>query len=561
MTQPTAPRGETPDEGERVGPLAGSGPGAVAVQFVAALSKAARSFTLYAPTNAVVRQFLADYQARAAEATAGGDLVLDVHPWELRRDGEVVYREEDRERSLSFRLFRDGVRRLTFRPGVAWSELLTFLEILAVRYVGIRQQEEDVVTLLRKGAFDGIGFAAVEGFAPEEDNPEPEGVRRSRGQGSRAPAGYDAPFPLLPPPGPIAWREVPAAALASLQATEGPEALAADAIRLAAQLLAEAGRGLVQPRELQLFLLELRDYFVADAALGPLATLAELVGRTPPGQLRDDLLRTLGDERLLEALLAAVPPGATQLPPEALRLIPLVSARAALDLLVAEPDEGRRHVLALIAEARLPADAADIIERLTTLDARVARDLVQAIGSKAPGQASQAAAALLDHPDEHLQVAALQALEGAASDFPVQRLLKLLHSPRAPVRIGVANVLARSGKAAAFQPVHEALAGRKDCSTAEADAFGAAMARLDPGRAAPLFVEWLKPRRGLMKALGSSKQEELLRFAAASGLGAHPSPEAQAQLEALSKAAGDEAFRRHCFAVLARRRHQGARHG
>ena len=182
MTQPTAPRGETPDEGERVGPLAGSGPGAVAVQFVAALSKAARSFTLYAPTNAVVRQFLADYQARAAEATAGGDLVLDVHPWELRR--------------------------LTFRPGVAWSELLTFLEILAVRYVGIRQQEEDVVTLLRKGAFDGIGFAAVEGFAPEEDNPEPEGVRRSRGQGSRAPAGYDTPFPLLPPPGPIAWREI-----------------------------------------------------------------------------------------------------------------------------------------------------------------------------------------------------------------------------------------------------------------------------------------------------------------------------------------------------------------
>jgi len=418
-----------------------------------------------------------------------------------------------------------------------------------------------VVTLLRKGAFEGIGFAAVEGFAPEEDSPEPEGVRRSRGEGSRAPAGYDTPFPLLPPPGPIAWRELPPEALAALHATEGSEALAADALRLAAQLLVETSRGLVQPRELQIFLVELRDYFVADAALGPLADLAELVGRTPPGDLRDELLRTLGDERLLEALLAAVPAGSRQLPPEALRLIPLVPARAALDLLVAEPDEGRRHVLALIAEARLPADAAAIIERLTTLDAGVARLLVRAIGVKAPGQAVPAATALLEHPDEQLQVAGLQALEGTLGDFPVQRLLHLLHSPREAVRIGVAQVLARSGKAAAFQSVHDALTGRKDCSTAEADALGSALARLDPGRAAPHFVEWLKPRRGLLKALGGSKQEEVLRLAAASGLASHPAPEALAQLEALAKGTGDDTFRRHCLAMLARRRHLGGRHG
>ena len=397
MTQPTPPRGDPPNDGERAAPLATSGPGGVAAQFVAALSKAARSFTLYAPDNAVVRQFLADYQARAADATRGGELVLKVRPFDMFRDGELVYREEDRERSLAFRLFRDGVRRLSFRPGVPWTELLAFLEILAVRYVGIRQQEEDVVTLLRKGAFQGIGFTAVEGFTPDEDNPEPEGVRRRRGVGSRPPAGYDTPFPLLPPPGPIAWRAVPAEALASLRATEGPEALAADAIRLAAQLLAETSRGLVQARELRLFLVELRDYFAADAALGPLADLAELVGQTAPGELRDELLRTLGDERLLDALLAAVPAGAAQLPREALRLIPLVPAKAALDRLVAEADEGRRQALALIAEARLPADATAIIERLSTLDATVARALVHAIGAKAPRQAVQAAAALLDH--------------------------------------------------------------------------------------------------------------------------------------------------------------------
>ncbi len=560
MAPQTPPRGGYPQEAQPPAPLATGGRGEVAMQFVTALSKAARSFTLYAPTNAVVRQFLADYQSHAAAATEGGDLVLDVHPFELLCDGEVVYREEDRERSLAFRLFRDGVRRLTFRPNVAWDELLSFLEILAVRYVGVRQQEEDVITLLRKGEFKGIGFSAVEGFTPEEDNPEPEGVRHARGEGSRPPAGFDAPFPLLPPPGPIAWREVPAGALAVLHASEGAETLADGAIRLARRLVTEAGSGAVPGRELHLFLLELRDYFVADAALAPLAELAKMVGQLPPGELRDELIRTLGDPRLLDAVLASVPAGSRQLPPEALQLVPLVPAEAALDLLAAETDEGRRHVLVLITEARLPADAAGVVGRLTTLDPMVARALVHAIGAKAPGFAARAAVALLDHADEGLQVAALQALEGAGGDVPVQRLLRLLHAPREPVRIGVAHVLASSGKAAAFQSVQEALLSRKACSIAEADALGSALARLDPGRAAPLFDEWLRPRGALLKALTGSKQDGPLRVAAVSGLAAHPSPEAQARIEALAKGADDEVFRRHCFAVLARRR-QGARHG
>jgi hypothetical protein len=332
-------------------------------------------------------------------------------------------------------------------------------------------------------------------------------------------------------------------------------------VRLAGLLLAEADRGLVPAREVQLFLLELRDYFIADAALVPLADLAELVGRSPPGAMHDDLVRNLGDPRLLDALLAAVPAGSTELPPQALRLIPLVSAQSALDLMAAETDEGRRQVLALIAEARLPADAAAIVERLTTLDARLARRLVHAIGAQAPSFAAQAAATLLDHADESLQVAALQALEGAGGDVPVQRLLRLLHAPREAVRIGVAGVLARSGKAAAFPAVHDALVGRSECSVAEADAFGSALARLDQRRAAPLFAEWLKPRRGLLKALTRTRQDEFLRAAAASGLAAFPSSEPLAQLEALAKSDDDEIFRRHCQAVLARRRRQGVRHG
>lgn len=555
---PAPARAGTPEPEQA--PLASSAPGLAAAAFAVALSKAARAFTLYDPSNAVVRQFLADYQEKARAAMPGEPLVLDVHPFQLVRDGEAVYREEDRERSLAFRLFRDGIRRLTFQPDAPWEELLRFLELVAIRSTGIRQQEEDLVTMLRRAELQSVEFVAVEGFTPEEDNPEPEERRQRRGEGARPPAGFDAPFPLLPPPGPIAWRAVPEAALALLQAEEGPEALAEHALRLAGVLLLEAGRAVIAPREAWQFLVEVRDFLIADGALGALAALADLVGRQPPGPLRDEVLRALGDARVLAAVVDAVPPGATELPPEAARLLPLVPASAALDLLAGEADPRRRAVLVRIVEGRLPADAAAVVERLGGLEPAAARGLVRAIVARAPAWAAPAAAALLEHADGALQVEALRALEHAQGEVPLDRLLRLLHSQQEEVRIAVAQVLAGHGRAVAFPAVEEALTARRGCSDDEATALGRALARLDPPRALALFERWVAPRKGLLGRLTASRADEVLRWAAVAGLGAHPAADAAARVEAVAKDAG-EALRRHCFATLARRRHEEARRG
>ena len=83
------------------------------------------------------------------------EIDLEIRPFEMLRDGEVVYLERDRERSLAFKLFRDGVRSVIIEPEVAWEELLRLLEILSIRFTGIRQQEDDVVTLLLKAGFKG----------------------------------------------------------------------------------------------------------------------------------------------------------------------------------------------------------------------------------------------------------------------------------------------------------------------------------------------------------------------------------------------------------------------
>ena len=72
--------------------------------------------------------------------------------------------------------------------------------------------------------------------------------------------------------------------------------------------------------------------------------------------------------------------------------------------------------------------------------------------------------------------------------------------PAEPVRIGAAHVLARSGKAAAFQSVHDGAGRPQGVLHRRGRRARRALARLDPARAAPLFAEWLKPRRGLLKS-------------------------------------------------------------
>jgi len=118
--------------------IAGSPHAVAAGAALLALTRAARSFTLYDPANKVVRALIADYRDRFRAVLEGhGPLLLEAHPFELTLGREVVYLERDRERSLAFRLFRDGVRRLSFMAGTSWDELLRLLQILSIRYTGV----------------------------------------------------------------------------------------------------------------------------------------------------------------------------------------------------------------------------------------------------------------------------------------------------------------------------------------------------------------------------------------------------------------------------------------
>jgi hypothetical protein len=560
VTKGPPPHADAPTA-ERV-PTASTAEGRAAVAFVSALGKAARAFTLYDAGNTVVRQFIADYRARAEEVTAGGPLMLDVRPFELLREGEVVYREDDRERSLAFRLFRDGVRRIAFQKGVPFGELLVLLQILAIRFTGIRQAEEDVVTLLRKAEFGRIHITAVEGYVPDEELPEAIEPFGREDPGARPPAGFDRPFPRLPAPGPLAFRDVPDASLAALRAEEVEAALPASAFRLAQELLGLGGQGALEPGEVASYLAEFRNFLVADGQLGPLSALAELAAAQPPGRLRDAVLRGLADARLVDVVLASIPAGSRTLPPEAARLLPFVPASAVLDRLADEPSEEARDVLVRLASARLPADADAVVARLPALAVDAARVLWRAVAARAPAHSEAAALALLDHPDTDLRVEALGVVTQGEGRVPTAPLLRLLGAPSEAERVAAAEALARHGDAAAARVVAAALTDRKTYSFAEAEALGRALGRLHPGVAERLFEDWLSERKGLglLARVGPRGHAELLRHAAVSGLAVLEAADVEARIQAVA-ARADSDLKRHCAATLARRRAEGRRRG
>ncbi len=530
--------------------------GQVAAALVTALAKAARAFTLYDPGNALVRQFLGDYGARAEAATADGDVELLVRPFELTLGPEVVYREEDRERSLAFKLYKDGVRILTFKRGVLSEELVRLLQILAIRFIGVRQAEDDVVTLFRKAEFRTITFEAVEGYAAEDDAPE-IGARRGGGE---PPPGFDTPFPRLPPPGPIAFAPIAEEDIAALRTEEAPEALAPSGVRLAAELVAWGARGALPAGEVAQFCAEVRDYMVADHQLGMLGALASLAHQQPPGPLRDDLLRGLADARLIDALLASLPESGGELTPEAAQMVPFVPASAVMDRIAAEESAGRRAVLLAVVSARLPADAEAVVARLPRLSAEVVRAILALLGQKAPDQADRASLALLEHPDAGLRIEALRALAGSGQSVPAGPLVKLLSSPDEAIRIAAAQALEHHGDTHAARAVADALTGRKSYSRAEAAALGRALAAMHAGAALRLFEGWLERKRRLLGSLRASEHEELLRWAAVAGLGIIPGAEADQRLEQVAKWAEGE-LRRHVHGTVGRRRAEGRRHG
>jgi hypothetical protein len=524
--------------------LVGSPQALAAHDALVALTKAARSFTLYDPANKVVRKLIGEYREKTRHVLdTHGALVLTVHPYELLLGEEVVYKDADRERSLAFRLFRDGIRRLQFERATTWDELVRLLQILSIAFTAIRQQEDDLVTLLRKAGFDHIRITAIEGFLPEEEQTEASLVAATHRAGQERrdpPAHWDLPLPPLKEATPLRYRTVPEELLDRLRAEEAATTVAPEAVRLSLELL-RLGGGTDLEAETA-FALEAREFLIVEERadlVGELARRARPMLARVPGAA-EAFVDALLDQRTLQALVGGIPPDAEALPPALTEILQGAGGEVVgrlLDLLIAEGSGPRAALLRRLVAHSCGVSSDVVVARLPETEGVSRVALMQLLVEVDPAAALQAAKQATTSEEEAVQLEALRQLQATELTPEIARALRhLVESPLERVRLSALPVMAERGKARVM-PTLLAHAEKRHASlsAAEAAATGRALATSSPRGALDTFKGWLELKGGGLLGRKTLGAPATLQRVALAGLERIGGEEADALLDRLAE--------------------------
>jgi hypothetical protein len=138
------------------------------------LVKTQKAHRLYEGRNAVSEKLESELFERLSRfVSEDGEIHLAVQESELRYEDEVVYEAgdpQDRNDSLPFLLYRDGIRRLSFGPGLEPAELRAFLSCLN-RVALLTNEQDDLVTLLWEQDLQAIRYLAVEELSSQDPYP------------------------------------------------------------------------------------------------------------------------------------------------------------------------------------------------------------------------------------------------------------------------------------------------------------------------------------------------------------------------------------------------------
>jgi hypothetical protein len=392
------------------------------------LATTARSFILYDIRNDTVRRSLHTLLNAFAETLASEPVLrLEVLPFEIHFEAARVYLDRDRERSLAFRLYRDGVRALVFREGFDGTELARLLEILSVRYTGVHQHEDDTVTLLWKAGLRFLDVVAVEGLAPEAGDSDDRGYARAPEPRDYLPEDVDLPRVAWAGHSPPEWIDVAASDLEALRAEVASGTLASDALAVIAELRAV----LDDPEEKMRFAEavhlceEIRDFLLSVDSLPPLLAFVRHLQRVALSEVEWDpdrhaaavgLLTSCGSDRSVRRLVHSVPAPERLVRPEMIELLDLVCPdpfTAVAEALALEQRPSARAVARQLLEHYGQRRGAHLRQRFDLAQGRAAADFLRALG----GVGGEAPAAFLarqcGHPDPEVREEALWQLERA----------------------------------------------------------------------------------------------------------------------------------------------------
>ena len=415
-----------------------------------ALASLARSFKRIAVYRHARDQHLAYLEPAAAELRSlleqKPSVTVAVEPTALVFEGEVVHSEPARETGFCFRLYRDGVRALTFRRGLGLEELL------ALAYVAMADPQaeggrEDSVTELWKADLTHISWSAGSGYRMAESAGETisglgeisararETLDRHAGAGfveldEQASLWSDEQRQKGDPQDSSALSR--RAAMTILRIVEldyagwDLQALQETFWRLIDQLLDRA-----QPHSIAQALERLRRIegsHVGEFRKAVSAWLAD------PARLLRVVQLAPGQERplLLSPWLALLPPEAG---PAVLRVLPQAL------------DPAARRLLASAVVARVDSCAAQFSEVLQKGAAPEAQALLVALSTLPPQRRAELAAPAFDHRDAGVRLEAVPLVAGDPATA-VRTLGASLTAPSRPLRAAAVQVLAGCSGAA-----------------------------------------------------------------------------------------------------------------
>jgi HEAT repeat protein len=439
------------------------------------LGKALRAHQLYDENNPVRQRFVESLrQAFAGLWTELDSLTLTVEEDRLLLEEAEVYRAESRGDSLAFLFFKDGVRRVTFLPGLEVDELERFLGVLQ-RARKLLPEGDDLLTVLweedlQHFRYEYVDFLA-EGVAvpvpgegntaaelagvlseelPPDVGEEETGSANAR-EASEQPSRSVATDDFNPTLYALDPREL-TVLRAELQ-KELERDLRGDVLSALFDRLEETGRPQRQT-EILGYLGTLLPNFLSRGALTAATRVLEELRRLEgaPGVFDEQRLsasRRILDEAsepaAIEELIQALYDGSIRATPEQLAaflrflrvgaLLPLLRASETVD------HKELRGVLRAAARGIAAQNRAALVRLMEEPDAVVAVGAARLAGDLQIEEAGPSLAGLLAHPSPEVRMAAVEAAVSLKASTAAGALQHTLGDPEREVRIAAARAL------------------------------------------------------------------------------------------------------------------------
>ena len=534
------------------------------------ISKGMRATQLYLPNNPVYQRAVENVRTAFRQIwQATDDLIFDVGETEIRWEDNAIYSQEQRNESIAWTLYKDGVRSLTFKPGVEDAEIVRFLAVLHQAKNLQADAPDDLLTLLWAEDFQFISYTFRE-LASENAVPIERSDTSTPAIGGGGTPGGDA----------------------------AGDASTATTIRRQVEEEAPPKReGLVSvddfdttlyfldDKEIEYLHKEIEREYAQDLRGNVLGMLFDLLELQTYGTVRAELISILenfipyllgaGDFRSVAFILReckVIMQRARELIPEHRKTLEGLPARlsqpGALSQLLQSLDEATSHpteeeLSDLFTELRAEAlgtlmawmpklsnervrnlvqnaaerlaqvHAAEVLKALASSDPAVQLEMVRLAGRlKLPG-APDGMGPLLERGERDLKLAVVEALTTIGTPGATRLLEKAIDDSERDVRITAVKFLGTRGHRNAFPRIEAAVMGNKlkDTDLTEKMAFFEAYGSLAGASGIPALEKLLVPKGGLL----ARKEDPETRACAAMALGKIRTPAAREILQKVTQ--------------------------